>query len=166
MDSKFILNWKPELLASAFGISEEDVRLYFTDGRRVSFIIERRLVLENKGWKLAPSEGAGYDLLAPDGGKWEVRSVSRGGVYFCPSYMVGSGRKFEEKGFLAKLDEIEGYILSDIESFPTVPVFKVAKSLVKTWYDEGKLGSSTKITRSKFLDELAPTINDAKFLGT
>lgn len=155
MDLKFLLEWDPRDLARAFKISEEDVRLYFTDGRRVSFIIERRLVLDNPGWKLAPSEGAGYDLLSPDGGKWEVRSISRRGVYFCPSYMVGSGRKFEVNGFLNKLNEIEGYILSDIECFPKVPVFKVSKNYVKQWYDDSKLGTTTKISRSKFIDELS-----------
>ena len=54
-----------------------DIREYFTDGRRVSFIIERLLMWENPGWTLAPSEGAGYDLRAPDGGLWEVRSMQR-----------------------------------------------------------------------------------------
>lgn len=50
--------------------------------------------------------------------KWEVRSISRNGIYFCPSYMVGSGRKFNEAGFLVKIAEISGYIVSDIERFP------------------------------------------------
>ena len=106
MQSKFVIDWDAAELARAFKITEADVRMYFTDGRRVSFIIERRLVLEHPGWRLAVSEGAGYDLLAPDGGKWEVRSVTRGGVYFCPSYMVGSGRSFERNGFIEKLNEI------------------------------------------------------------
>lgn len=53
-------------------------------GRRVSFIIERRLKWENEGWKLAPSEGAGYDMIDPQGRLWEVRSITRGGVYFNP----------------------------------------------------------------------------------
>jgi hypothetical protein len=84
------------------------VKEYLTDGRRVSFLPERRLSREVFEGTLAPSEGAGYDLLDREGLKWEVRSVSKGGVYFCPSYMVGSGRSFEEKGFLDKLSEIEG----------------------------------------------------------
>ena len=36
-----------------------------TDGRRVSFIIERRLMWDNPDWQLAPSEGAGFDPLDP-----------------------------------------------------------------------------------------------------
>lgn len=158
MQSIFTLEWDAAELAKAFKISESDVRLYFTDGRRVSFIIERRLVLEHPGWTLAPSEGAAYDLLAPDGSKWEVRSLTRGGVYFCPSYMVGSGRRFEKQGFLTKLNDIRGYIVSDIENFPRVPVFVVSTAVVKNWFDSGRLGTTTKISRDKFLRELAKDI--------
>ena len=43
---------------------------------------------------------AGYDLIDAKGGKWEVRSISKGGIYFSPSYMVGSGRSFNKKDFL------------------------------------------------------------------
>ncbi len=35
--------------------------------------------------------------------------------------MVGSGRSFDEDGFLDKLSEIDGYIIADIESFPKIP---------------------------------------------
>jgi len=85
VENRFQLRWDEEELARAFKVTTKDVREYLTDGRRVSFIIERRLMWENEGWKLAPSEGAGYDLLDPDGGMWEVRSITRQGVYFNPS---------------------------------------------------------------------------------
>ena len=55
---------------------------------RVSFILERHLAKVMNG-RLAPSEGAGYDLVDGYGQKWEVRSITRGGIYFCLSYMVG-----------------------------------------------------------------------------
>jgi hypothetical protein len=158
MQSRFMLEWDAAELARAFKISEADVRLYFTDGRRVSFIIERRLVIEHPGWRLAPSEGAGYDLLAPDDGKWEVRSLTRGGIYFCPSYMVGSGRRFEREGFIEKLSDVQGYIVSDIEKFPSVPVFVVPSTSVRKWFDNGQLGTTTKISRDKFLNDLAARI--------
>lgn len=73
MKNHFQMHWDEDELASAFRIKPADVREYFTDGRRVSFIIERRLKWDNPGWELARSEGAGYDLLDPQGGKWEVR---------------------------------------------------------------------------------------------
>ena len=141
-------------IATALKIGEADVREYFTDGRRVSFILERRLSKEVIKGKLAPSEGAGYDLLDAQGRKWEVRSITRGGIYFCPAYMVGSGRAFEESGFLDKLAEIEGYIISDVESFPNIPFWILPKTTVQQWWVAGKLGTATKISRAMVLNLL------------
>ena len=78
------MTWDAEELAQAFRVTVPDVREYLTDGRRVSFIIERRLKWENPGWSLAPSEGAGYDLLDPEGGLWEVRCITRGACTLTP----------------------------------------------------------------------------------
>lgn len=149
-----LLTWNISEISSALRIGESDVREYFTDGRRVSFILERRLAHEVVKGKLAPSEGAGYDLLDSQGRKWEVRSITKGGIYFCPSYMVGSGRRFDEPGFLAKLNEIEGYIISDVESFPNVPFWILPKTTVENWWRTGKLGTSSKISRTVALNLL------------
>lgn len=143
-----LLTWNISEISSALKIGAADVREYFTDGRRVSFILERRLANEVVKGKLAPSEGAGYDLLDSQGRKWEVRSITKGGIYFCPSYMVGSGRAFDEPGFLIKLKEIEGYIISDVESFPNVPFWILPKTTVENWWRNGKLGAGTKISRA------------------
>jgi hypothetical protein len=143
-----LLTWNISEISSALKIGAADVREYFTDGRRVSFILERRLANEVVRGKLAPSEGAGYDLLDSQGRKWEVRSITKGGIYFCPSYMVGSGRSFDEPGFLIKLKEIEGYIISDVESFPNVPFWILPKTTVENWWRNGKLGAGTKISRA------------------
>ena len=145
------LTWDIGLLAEAMKITPQDVRAYFTDGRRVSFIMERRIAREVIGGTLAASEGAGFDLLDRGGGKWEVRSITKGGIYFCPSYMVGSGRKFEEQGFLNKLDEIRGYVLSDVQSFPDIPYWIIPESIVRNWWNKGLLGTTTKISREKAL---------------
>lgn len=149
-----VLTWNLDDIAQALKISSQDVREYFTDGRRVSFILERRFAKEVIRGKLAGSEGAGYDLVDPQGGKWEVRSISRGGVYFCPSYMKGKGRSFEVTGFLNKLDDIKGYILTDIESFPEVPFWIISSQDVRIWWDKGTLGATTKISRKKALSLL------------
>jgi hypothetical protein len=68
--------------------------------------------------------------------------------------MVGSGRSFEEQGFLDKLNEIEGYIVSDIELFPKIPFWKINKTTVQNWYVNNLLGSGTKISRAKMLTML------------
>jgi hypothetical protein len=158
MERRFQLTWDEQELARAFKVTVEDVREYLTDGRRVSFIIERRLKWENPGWQLAPSEGAGYDLIDPEGGTWEVRSITRKGVYFNPSNQVGSKRKFDETAFQAKLAGIKGFILSDIVNFPTVDVFVVPVANVQRWHSTRLLGSTSMIARKKFL-MLAGDIN-------
>ena len=155
------LKWILTDIAAALKLKPEDVREYFTDGRRVSFLLERRVAAEVIGGELAQTEGCAYDLLDPKGGKWEVRSVSRAGVYFCPSYMVGSGRHFELRGFLDKLDEIAGYIVSDIEAFPEVPYWIISKMVVKQWWESGELGATTKISRQKALALLSSLVPKA-----
>lgn len=150
-----ILSWDIKQIANALKITDDEVKAYFTDGRRVSFILERRLAREVLRGTLAPSEGAGFDLVDSKGGKWEVRSISKGGIYFCPSYMVGSGRSFNKKGFLEKLKDIEGYIISDVESFPEIPFWIISKTQVLKWWKTGKLGRKTKISRAKALGLIA-----------
>lgn len=146
--------WDIDALSAALNITKSDTQLYFTDGRRVSFILERRIAYEVLNGTLAPSEGAGYDVLDSVGLKWEIRSISRGGIYFCPSYMVGSGRSFNTSGFMEKLAEIEGYVVSDIENFPTVRYWIIPKQSVLDWWNRQELGSTTKITRAKALSLL------------
>ena len=158
MKKRFKMCWDMQALASAFKVTTDDIKEYMTDGRRVSFIIERRLKWEHPGWSLAASEGAGHDLLDPDGNKWEVRSITKRGVYFTPSNQVGSGRMFDEQGFRNKLSEIKGFILTDIVNFPVVDVFVVPVTNVLRWYEEGHLGTTAKISRKKFLNKLQQDI--------
>jgi len=146
-----ILNWDLKNLSKALNLTESETIEYFTDGRRVSFILERRLANEVLKGTLAPSEGAGYDLIDTNGDKWEVRSISKSGVYFCPSVMVGAGRQFNENGFLNKLKEIKGYILSDINEFPSIPYWIVNKEMVEKWYFSNQLGAGTKVSRLNIL---------------
>lgn len=153
-----ILHFDIAKLSESMHLTPEEVRQYFTDGRRVSFVLERRIVRELTGGVLADSEGAAWDLIDANGGKWEVRSLTRGGIYFCPSYMVGSGRSFDEPGFLRKLTEIEGYIISDVDEFPDIPVWIVERSEVQKWYDSGFLGATTKISKTKALALLSSWI--------
>jgi hypothetical protein len=144
-----VLDWDLEALALAMHLHPEEVLAYFRDGRRISFILERRIRDALPNWQLAPSEGSGFDLIDQKGRNWEARSVSSG-IYFCPSYMVGSGRTFAEAGFLAKLDSIAGYVCSDIMKFPQVPVYMVPAELIRELYYGNLLGAGTKISSSLF----------------
>jgi hypothetical protein len=101
-----ILTWDTRELSSALKIDPASVRECFTGGRKVAFIIERRLRTE-LGFRLARSEGAAFDLVDGQGEKWDARNITAGGIYFCLSYMVGSKRSFDEAGFLVKLKQIK-----------------------------------------------------------
>jgi len=85
---------------------------------------------------------------------WEVRSITRQGVYFNPSNQVGSGRRFDEDGFQLKMSGIKGFILSDIVGFPVVDVFVVPVDNVVRWHRAGLLGSNAKVSRAKFHSQL------------
>lgn len=149
-----MLKFNLQALTDAFGMEEQDVISYFNDGRKASFIIENRLVRDYTGGKRSDSEGSGWDIEDRNGNKWEVRSLTNSGVYFCPSSMVGSGRKFDEDGFLAKLDNVSGYLITDITQFPNVPVYRVSSEQVKGWYAENKLGAGTKVSYKNAIDKL------------
>ena len=151
------LTWDVQALARELHLSVDDTLTYFQDGRRCSFITERRIAKEFIGGRIADSEGAAYDVFDQDDKKWEVRSLTRSGIYFCPSYMVGAGRKFDEAGFQAKLDEIKGYYVARITTFPEVEVFKIDVEQVRKWHKNNELGPSTKISKAK-MEQLLITI--------
>lgn len=150
-----VLRWDLLPLQDALHLNESEVKECFTDGRRVSFLIERRLSRDVLGERLAASEGDDHDVLDAQGRKWEVRSLTKGGIYFCPSYMVGSGRSFEAAGFLRKLESIDAYAISDITKFPEIPYWFVTADKVRSWWESQDLGPSTKIGREKALRLLA-----------
>lgn len=156
MTESFVFEWDLRELSEAMHLSEDEVLTYFQDGRRISFMLERR-IRDQLGWRLAPSEGSGYDLVDDEGRKWEVRSVSAN-VYFCPSYMVGSGRSFNEGGFFEKLDAVAGYVCSDIKKFPRVPVWVIPVEVIRALYGAGQLGSTTSISSAAFYNRVVPKL--------
>lgn len=149
-------NWDLKKIQNAFRITstgskpinQENIKNYFTDGRRASFLMELTVDLHVTKGKLAPNQGSGYDVIDNNNKKWEVRSITKQ-VDFKPSNQTGSGRKFNEAGFLEKLNLIEGYILCDITSFPEVRYWKLKKTIVKDWYENGKLRKDVTVIRSK-----------------
>ena len=62
-----------------------------------------------------------------------------------------------EAGFQAKLDEIKGYYVARITTFPEVEVFKIDVERVRKWHKNKELGPSTKISKAK-MEELLKTI--------
>jgi len=153
--------WDVGKLANAFQVTENDIREYLTDGRRASFIVERRLKWEHPGWELAESEGAGYDLIDPEGHTWEVRSLTKG-IYFTPSNQVGSGRRFDKESFLEEIFSIRGFIVCDLYVFPKIDFYVVPSENIERWWNaryrvpkpKTSLDASAKCSRKKFHDFL------------
>jgi hypothetical protein len=145
---KHKIKWNLAKLSSAMQISSNDVKAYFTDGRRASFMMERHMAKLYEG-ALAEGEGHSYDFKDGLGRKWEVRSITRKGVYFNPSVQVGAGRAFEEVAFRKKVNEIHGFILCDITSFPEVSIYEINSTIVVDWFETGQLGKSAKASLKK-----------------
>ncbi len=116
------LMWKISEMPLGFN-SNVSVFEYFTDGRRVSFIFERKIA-QKMGAKVPPIDQADYDLLDKNNKKWEVRSLTDR-FYFASSKDIGSGREFKIENLKKKLSIIEGYLVCDAYLFPNVPSWKV-----------------------------------------
>ncbi|MDD9843686.1 MAG: hypothetical protein OXU85_07360 [Thaumarchaeota archaeon] len=145
------IDWDLTALSAALQISENATQEYFTDGRRISFLLERRLATEVFHGRIADSEKAGYDLIDGSGNRYEVRCVTRSGVYFSPSYMVGFGRAFDKHGFLKKLSSIHGYALCDIIKFPKIPCWSMTSDDILELYNKDKLGKRCMLYRNAAL---------------
>jgi len=139
--------WDVGALSDALAITKDEVLEYFRDGRRMSFILERRLQSDFNG--TLSRENEAWDMIDSEGRKWEVRSLTES-LYFCPSYMVGSGRIFNRDGFIQKLDAIHGYIVGDIKLFPEVPCWTLSSELVRHWWESGTIPEKTSISRARF----------------
>ena len=151
------LTWNVKTLAKQLHLTVDETLDYFKDGRRGSFVVERRIAREIIKGRIAESEGSSFDVYDRKRNKWEVRSLTRNGIYFCPSNMVGSGRKFKEAGFQAKLRGIKGYYVARITTFPEVEVFKIESNQVRQWHKAKKLGKTTKVSLSK-MEQLLESI--------
>ncbi len=121
------------LSASLGNLPTDTVESLFRDGRRTSVLIEY-LLIHHLGGEEAPSSNSQYDIRTPHGDA-EVRCLTKSGIGFAPSWMYGSGRKFEIQGFLDKLDAIIGYFVADIRLFPEVRVSVVPSAKVRAWWD-------------------------------
>lgn len=146
-------------IAEALHLPPRAVIRHFRDGRRIGFIVEH-LLAEWAGGELMAREGGGYDCVDASGGRWEIRCLTEA-IFFCPSAMVGAGRRFDEAGFLKKLHGLRGYLIADVTAFPDVPFWQVPVEDVTDWWAAGKLGPTTRISHRRaleLLDPVAPSV--------
>ena len=118
----------------SFGrIPQEALDELFKDGRVVSRFVEAEVAERFSGLRLAESSNAnGYDLVGRGGKKLEVKTFTKGGCKFVPSYMVGSGRKLDAEK--AKKETVAKYLcLADVTDFPFITI--VFKRFDNIWRD-------------------------------
>lgn len=134
-------------LAAALCITPEMAQERFRDGRTASVFIEDVLA-HNLGIEKAESSNAAYDVR--DGGeKHEVRCLTKGGLSFAPSGMIGSGRTFDLAKFREKLDLVSAFFIADIVEFPAVTIHVIPSKTVSSWYDEGRLTKQARLSLAR-----------------
>lgn len=123
----------------------------FKDGRVISRFIEAEVAERFSGLRLAESTNAnGYDIVGRGGNKLEVKTFTKGGCKFVPSYMVGSGRKIDAEK--ARKETVAKYLcLADVTQFPYVSV--VFKKFDDVWEDYPKGSISPKQREKLFATE-------------
>jgi len=116
--------------------SSEALSELFRDGRVASRFIELEVAERFSGLRGAESSNAkGYDMVGRGGQKLEVKTFTKSGCKFVPSYMVGSGRKMDAKK--AKKETVAKYLcIADITDFPNVNL--VFKKFDDVWRDYPK----------------------------
>ena len=146
-------------LIDALQISEESINDKFTDGRTVSALIEERVVKELPNLlSLAKDRGGGIrKIIDVDHKEWELRTISKTGIAFAPSKMIGVGRSFDADGFFERLNEIAGYIVVNTLTFPGQSIFQidlVPTDNIRSWFNDGSLGKRAKIPSKQMIEIL------------
>lgn len=143
-----IFEWDTAKIATGLVIPEERVLQFFKDGRRFAWLFEESLAERHGMTRQGETDDA--DLVDPAGRRWEARCCTKGGLFFCPSNMVGKGRTFNFEDWVAKQAGVAGWIVADITTFPRVPYWVIPDHVVGGWWNAGELGPKTKVLHSKF----------------
>ena len=114
----------------SFGsLPQNKVNQLFRDGRKASGFLE--LQLEEWFSDLTFVDGKGYDHIDSNNIKYDAKCFTKRGCKFCPSVMLGAGRKVDEEKLWAHAMEMI-YIFCCIIDFPTVLViFKKGSDLTR-----------------------------------
>lgn len=124
-----------ECLASFGTLSQKCVYELFTDGRRASGFLEQQIV----EWfpELTFEDGKGYDHVDAKGKLYDAKCFTKRGAKFCPSVMLGAGRKVDEQKLWEHANDMI-YIFCDVVDFPKVRIiFKHGSDL--TQYPKGSI---------------------------
>lgn len=123
----------------SFGnLSKEYITEIFKDGRPFSYFIEKWL---EQNYPLKHITGCkSYDFVDINNNDilYDEKTFTKQGCNFCPSNMLGQGRKFNEEVFIEKSNKLIFCIVSNI-NFPEIKIkFMKGSDLIKS-YPKGKI---------------------------
>lgn len=151
------VHFDAEFIAEGLNMSAEQTVKWFGDGRASSRVMEINMA---RVLGMTPMLDDGeFDLLAPNGDRWEMKSITRRGARFAPSGMGGKRRKFNPVLFYRWLNTIAGYIFVDVTQFPRVAYWTVPIETAKFWIRRRKVSYKSTASRSqlrKVIDALPP----------
>jgi len=134
-----MLIWDIEEVAAALRIDVQSVRKYFTDGRRVAFLIERRIALL-LAW---------LTVEAPTGKLGTSRAAAF--VFFLVTWSDPVGRSIL-RVFCANSRELRVTLYQTLSPFQWCHVAMLKLVTVETWWQAGRFRSTTKISRETMLE--------------
>ena len=124
----------------SFGnLPKEMIFEIFKDGRPFSHFIERWLPEQNyplvhiSGCKDHDFTDLNYPVT-----RYDEKTFTKGGCRFCPSNMIGQGRKFDEEKFREKTVKLIFCIVSNV-AFPRIKVRFVRGSELIKLYPRGEI---------------------------
>ena len=131
------------VLAACLKLDLEQTKNLFRDGRYSGHCAEYWIVNDNPGLEHAP-RNATCDVY-DETGKWEIRTITKHGVRFTPSIDIGGGREINKVRLEQKLQDVQGYILCDITTFPVVRYWSIPSRVIVRWHHRdimkrGRLG--------------------------
>jgi hypothetical protein len=135
-----------EMTAKGLGLSVEQTKRFFNDGRQLGRLGEFIDVAKDGGKRM--DENSAYDIEKPDGKKREIRS-GKNNVSFASSKEVGYGRTVTEDGFKQKLESVDDFGIIDSRDFETEGKL-VIYSLTKEDVNNLGLGKNKSMSANKF----------------
>ena len=131
------LNFNTKNLVSALYIEEKNVRRFLMDGRNAAFLLKFRLS-EELGFPLVEGKNAPANLIGKNGRIWIIKTCTViSGVSFCANSMIGSGRRFNSQKFFDSLKENIGFLVCNLECFPTIRVYKASPEKIIELCEKG-----------------------------
>lgn len=111
-----------------YNIEEKELIKLFKDGRVSGIIAEKFLETEFENLKRMELESANVDILnTRTASRYEVRTITKGGVNLIPSKMIGKGRKYNEEEYILKLQFINYFLFVDVRNLPILYIYSKSK---------------------------------------